>query len=145
MDEALKALADGTRRRILALVSQDERTAGDIAQHFPVSRPAISQHLRVLLDAGLVSVRSVGTKRLYRADALGLDALRQEMETLWIGRLSQLKQIAEEEARAQQASDTWTSPSDEPPSAQPVSAEDASPSTARKTSDGPKPPKGEKP
>jgi DNA-binding transcriptional ArsR family regulator len=100
MDEALKALADGTRRRILALVSQQERTAGDIAGNFTVSRPAISQHLRVLLDAGLVSVRGDGTKRFYRADALGLDALRQEMETLWIGRLTQLKQVAEEEARA---------------------------------------------
>ena len=100
MDEALKALADGTRRRILTLVSRQERTAGDIAKHFPVSRPAISQHLRVLLDAGLVSVRGDGTKRFYSADALGLDALRREMETLWIGRLSQLKQLAEEEARS---------------------------------------------
>lgn len=102
MDEALKALADGTRRRILALVSQHERTAGDIAGHFTVSRPAISQHLRVLLDAGLVVVRGDGTKRFYSADALGLDALRREMETLWIGRLTQLKQVAEEEARAAQ-------------------------------------------
>ncbi len=100
MDEALKALADGTRRRILALVSREERTAGDIAGHFTVSRPAISQHLRVLLDAGLVSVRGDGTKRFYRADALGLDALRREMETLWRGRLDLLKQEAEAEARA---------------------------------------------
>ena len=89
MDEALKALADGTRRRILALVSQQERTAGDIAGHFTVSRPAISQHLRVLLDA------------------LGLDALRREMETLWRGRLELLKQEAEAEARAaEKAADT---------------------------------------
>ena len=100
MDEALKALADGTRRRILALVSQEERTAGDIASHFTVSRPAISQHLKVLLDAGLVSVRGEGTKRFYQADAIGLEALRREMETLWRGRLDLLKQMAEAEARA---------------------------------------------
>ena len=104
MDEALKALADGTRRRILALVSLQERTAGDIARHFPVSRPAISQHLKVLLDAGLVSVRGDGTKRFYQADVLGLDALRREMETLWLGRLNLLKQVAEAEARAAERS-----------------------------------------
>lgn len=104
MDEALKALADGTRRRILALVSLQERTAGDIARHFPVSRPAISQHLKVLLDAGLVSVRGDGTKRFYQADVLGLDALRREMETLWLGRLNLLKQVAEAEARADERS-----------------------------------------
>jgi len=104
MDEALKALADGTRRRILALVSLRERTAGDIAGHFSVSRPAISQHLRVLLDAGLVSVRGEGTKRFYQADVRGLDALRREMETLWVGRLTLLKEIAEAEARATEQS-----------------------------------------
>lgn len=104
MDEALKALADGTRRRILALVSQQERTAGDIARHFTVSRPAISQHLKVLLDAGLVSVRGDGTRRYYHADALGLDALRREMEQLWLGRLNLLKQVAEAEARAAERS-----------------------------------------
>src|SRR5215212_8871135 len=67
VDEALKAVADPTRRAILRLVRDDELPAGQIAGHFPsMSRPAVSQHLRVLTDAGLVAVRPDGNRRLYR-------------------------------------------------------------------------------
>ncbi|MGP1397496.1 MAG: ArsR/SmtB family transcription factor [Inquilinaceae bacterium] len=99
MDEVLRALADGTRRRILALVWSEERTAGDIAGHFDVSRPAVSQHLRVLLDSGLVAVRPEGTKRLYRADRGSLQAVRALLEDFWDDGLARLKAAAEQAER----------------------------------------------
>lgn len=99
MDEVLRALADGTRRRILALVWSEERTAGDIAGHFDVSRPAVSQHLRVLLDTGLVAVRAEGTKRLYRADRGSLQTVRALLEDFWDDGLARLKAAAEQAER----------------------------------------------
>jgi DNA-binding transcriptional ArsR family regulator len=99
MDEALRALADGTRRRILSLVWDGERSAGDVASHFAMSRPAVSQHLRVLLDAGLVRVRAEGTRRLYAADRNSLLAVRALIETFWDDRLARLKAEAEAEQR----------------------------------------------
>ena len=99
MDEALRALADGTRRRILSLVSDMERTAGEIATHFDISRPAVSQHLRVLLEAELVQVRVDGTRRHYRLNWQSMRAVRAGLETFWDERLARLKQAAEEVAR----------------------------------------------
>ena len=99
MDEALRALADGTRRRILSLVSDKERTAGEIATHFDISRPAVSQHLRVLLDAELLQVRAEGTRRHYRLNWQSMRAVRAGLEAFWDERLARLKQAAEEIGR----------------------------------------------
>ena len=82
-DEVLRAIAEPNRRAILQLVAREEMAAGDIAAHFSVTRPAISQHLAVLLAAGLVSERRVGTKRLFRARPEGLDDLRAFLAEMW--------------------------------------------------------------
>ncbi len=95
MDAALRAIADPNRRRILRLVRDKELPAGEIAGHFSVTRPAISQHLQVLKGAGLVSERRQGTKRLYRARPAGLVELREFLEGFWEGRLRLLAQAAE--------------------------------------------------
>jgi len=95
VDRALRALADETRRRILALVWRRERTAGEIAAEFPVSRPAISQHLRVLLTCELITARRAGTRRLYRADCAALKRLRAQLGAFWDRGLKQLKDAAE--------------------------------------------------
>jgi DNA-binding transcriptional ArsR family regulator len=82
MDAQLRALADPTRRTILALAWEDGVSAGQLAAHFQVSRPAISQHLKVLLDAALVSVRKDGTRRFYKADHDAMADLRDQMARL---------------------------------------------------------------
>ena len=97
MDAALRAIAEPRRRDILRLIQDEELPAGEIASHFEVTRPAISQHLRVLREAGLVSERREGTKRLYRARPQGLSDLREYLESFWDTRLSVLKQAAEAE------------------------------------------------
>jgi DNA-binding transcriptional ArsR family regulator len=101
MEAALKAIAAPTRRRILTLVREDELTAGEIASHFEVTRPAISQHLNVLKEAGLVNERRNGTRRLYRARPEGLGELRDFLEEFWDVRLEALKREAEKEERKQ--------------------------------------------
>jgi DNA-binding transcriptional ArsR family regulator len=98
MEAALKAIAAPNRRRILSLVSDTELSAGEIAGHFDVTRPAVSQHLTVLKEAGLVNERRNGTRRLYRARPEGLTELRAFLEELWDERLDALKQEAELEA-----------------------------------------------
>jgi DNA-binding transcriptional ArsR family regulator len=95
MDAELRALADGTRRRILALVWHEERPAGEIAAHFSLTRPAVSQHLAVLLESKLVSVRRTGTRRLYHANHDAIDHLRAELEAFWDGHILRLKAVAE--------------------------------------------------
>jgi DNA-binding transcriptional ArsR family regulator len=101
VDESLRAVADPTRRAILRLVRDDERPAGQIAAHFPsMSRPAVSQHLRVLTDAGLVDVRPVGNRRLYRWRREGLRDAAAFVEEMWSDRLARLKAAAEQEERA---------------------------------------------
>ena len=95
MDRTLRALANETRRRILLLVWRRERTAGEIAAEFPVSRPAISQHLRVLLTSELITVRQAGTRRLYRANRRALARLRAQLGAFWDTRLEELKDAAE--------------------------------------------------
>jgi len=91
----LRALADGTRRQILALVWREERTAGEIAAKFAMTRPAVSQHLGVLLESELVSVRPDGTRRLYRANRNAVVRLRAELSAIWDDRLAQLRDVAE--------------------------------------------------
>jgi len=100
VDAALKALAEPRRREILRLVWVRELPATDIADHFTdVSRPAISQHLNVLKEAGLVSERRSGTRRLYRARPEGLAELMRFLEGFWDSRLDALKREAEREER----------------------------------------------
>ena len=99
MDTALKAIAAPRRRQILTLVREDELSAGEIAAHFDVTRPAVSQHLNVLKEAGLVSERRNGTRRLYRARPEGLVELREFLEEFWGVRLDALKREAEKEER----------------------------------------------
>lgn len=99
MDQALRAVADPTRRAILRLVRDGEVAAGEIATHFPaISRPAVSQHLRVLADAGLVEVRPDGNRRLYRWRPDGLRDVAEFVDDLWSDSLARLKQAAEREA-----------------------------------------------
>ena len=95
MDAMLRALADGTRRRILGLVWRNERTAGEIAGNFTVSRPAISQHLNVLLASELVTMRRAGTRRLYRVNRGAIARLRAELGVFWDTSLARLKVEAE--------------------------------------------------
>ncbi|MDP6352675.1 MAG: metalloregulator ArsR/SmtB family transcription factor [Alphaproteobacteria bacterium] len=97
MDDTLRALADPHRRRILALVRHEEMPAGAIAAWFMLSRPAISQHLKVLAGAGLVSMRRDGTRRLYRAEPDRLDEVRAYLDRLWDDGLVRLKAAAEAE------------------------------------------------
>jgi DNA-binding transcriptional ArsR family regulator len=91
----LDALGDPTRRRILEVLRNGERAVGDIASDLPVSRPAVSQHLRVLKGAGLVTDRPHGTRHLYSIDGTGLAALRAYLETFWDQALSSFRDVAE--------------------------------------------------
>jgi DNA-binding transcriptional ArsR family regulator len=79
----LDALGDPTRRAVLEVLRGGARPVGEIASRLPVSRPAVSQHLRVLKEAGLVRDHQEGTRRLYRVDASGLSALRDYLERYW--------------------------------------------------------------
>src|SRR3989454_4125225 len=97
MEAALRAIAAPRRRQILSLVRDGELSAGEIAGHFDVTRPAVSQHLNVLKEAGLVSERRNGTKRLYRARPEGLAQLKAFLEEFWGDRLEALKREAERE------------------------------------------------
>jgi DNA-binding transcriptional ArsR family regulator len=99
MQTALNAIAAPRRRRILALVRDEELSAGEIAAHFEVSRPAVSQHLTVLREAGLVDERRNGTRRLYRARPEGLVELKEFLDAFWDERLEALKREAEREER----------------------------------------------
>jgi len=95
--EAAAAISDPIRRRVLELVRDRELPAGELAAEFDVSRPAVSRHLRVLRDAGLVHERRQGRLRLYRADPAPLAELREWIDGYWSGRLGALKRIAEED------------------------------------------------
>ena len=99
MDLALRAIAEPHRRKILRLVQDRELPAGEIAAHFDVTRPAISQRLRVLKTAGLLSERRQGTRRLYRARPEGLAEVREFLNEFWEGRLRLLARAAEAEER----------------------------------------------
>lgn len=97
MDAVARALVEPHRRRILRLIRDEERTVGDIAAQFDISRPAVSQHLRVLEEAELVNVRPDGTRRWYRARPEGLAELRDWIEDVWSHRLVDLKREVEQE------------------------------------------------
>jgi len=91
------ALADPTRRTILELVAVRPRAVRELADLLPVTRPAVSQHLKLLKDAGLVTDRAEGTRRIYRPNPAGLEALRRQLDRFWNEALVNLKQLAEEE------------------------------------------------
>jgi len=91
----IQAMGEPTRFEILHLVRHRELAAGDIARHFATTRPAISQHLRVLRRAGLLNERRLGTKRLYSVRPEGFDELRAFIERFWDVRLRRLKVAAE--------------------------------------------------
>jgi DNA-binding transcriptional ArsR family regulator len=95
MDRVARALAAPRRREILGLVRDDELSAGEIASRFDVSRPAISQHLTALREAGLLSERRDGTRRIYRAQPEALAGLRDFLNEFWTDRLERLKLAAE--------------------------------------------------
>ena len=99
MEAALKAIAAPRRRQILRLVRDGELSAGEIASHFDVTRPAVSQHLNVLKEAGLVNERRNGTRRLYRVRPEGLAELKDFLQEFWDVRLDTLKSEAEKEER----------------------------------------------
>jgi DNA-binding transcriptional ArsR family regulator len=94
-DEALRALAEPRRRAILRLVAHDELAAGEIAAAFEVTRTAVSQHLTVLRNAGLLSERKVGTRRYYRARPEGLAGLREFLDDMWASSLDMARRLAE--------------------------------------------------
>ena len=98
--EPLQVIAAPRRLRILELVWDQELSAGQIATHFEVSWPAVSQHLRVLKEAGFVVERRQGTSRIYRADQAALGSLRSVVEDHWRHGLGRVKDLAEAEQRA---------------------------------------------
>jgi DNA-binding transcriptional ArsR family regulator len=95
--DAFQALSEPRRRDLLALVAERERTAGDIAERFDVTRQAVSQHMRVLLAAGLVRERRDGTRRWYSARPEGLEEVRAYVDAMWRSGLGDLKAAAEAE------------------------------------------------
>jgi DNA-binding transcriptional ArsR family regulator len=97
--QALQALGDPTRRSVLEQLRDGPRAVGEIAAQLPVSRPAVSQHLRVLKEAGLVTERQDGTRRLYRVDTDGLSGLRDYLDGFWEEALASFKAAAEAEER----------------------------------------------
>ncbi len=103
MQDVLKALVEPRRQEILALLGGSELASGEIASHFSVSRPAISQHLQVLKAAGLVTERKLGTRHLYQARPEGLAELRSFIDAFWEDALSRLAREAEIEERRLQS------------------------------------------
>ena len=94
--EQLDALGDPTRRAIFERLARGPVAVVDIAKALPVSRPAVSQHLKVLKDAGLVTDRAEGTRRLYQLDPKGIAAIRSYFDRFWDGALDAFKRAAEE-------------------------------------------------
>jgi DNA-binding transcriptional ArsR family regulator len=95
--DVFQVLAESRRREVLALLADQERTAGDIAARFDVTRQAVSQHLRILLAAGLICERREGTRRWYRARPEGLEEVCAYVEAMWPDALGRLKVAAERE------------------------------------------------
>ncbi len=94
-------MGDGTRRAIVTCLAERPRAVGELAAELPVSRPAVSQHLRVLKDAGLVTERAVGTRRIYRLNPVGVAALRDQLDTYWSRALAGYKDIVENHTEEQ--------------------------------------------
>jgi DNA-binding transcriptional ArsR family regulator len=97
--QVIAALADPTRRAVFERLREGPRPVGELAAGLPVSRPAVSQHLRVLKDAGLVTERRHGTRRLYGIDPSGVAAIRDYFDQFWTDALAAFKAAAEAEQR----------------------------------------------
>ena len=97
-NRVVSALADPTRMSVLEKLRDGPRSVGEIANDLPVSRPAVSQHLKVLKEAGLVNDRSVGTRRIYHIDPKGLGAMRAWLDQFWAAALDGFKAVVEAEA-----------------------------------------------
>ena len=96
---AFDALGDGTRRAVLECVARGPAAVGEIAARLPVSRPAVSQHLKVLKDAGLVTESAHGTRRIYRIDPRGIGAMRDWLDRHWSNALEDFRAYAEQVAK----------------------------------------------
>ena len=96
-ENGLAALGDPTRQAIVRRLATGPQPVGELAEHLPVSRPAVSQHLKVLKEAGLVHDERDGTRRLYRLDPKGLEAVRDSIDDLWKRALTAYKTAVEEE------------------------------------------------
>jgi DNA-binding transcriptional ArsR family regulator len=97
--DGIAALGDPRRREIVELLAAGPCSVGELAKQLPVTRSAVSQHLRVLQDAGLVTHQAAGTRHLYRLDPIGVAALRDYLDALWQRGLLSLKAVAEESYR----------------------------------------------
>ena len=97
--DAWVALGDGTRRAIVLMLAAGPLSVGDLAARLPVTRPAVSQHLKVLKDAGLVSEEPAGTRRIYRLDAAGVAALREQLDDFWDRALGGFRHVVERSRR----------------------------------------------
>jgi DNA-binding transcriptional ArsR family regulator len=95
VERQLAALADPSRRAILEALARRPRPVGELAERFPISRPAVSQHLRVLAQAGLVTSARDGTRNVYRVDPKGLAALRRYLDAMWSRALADFAATAE--------------------------------------------------
>ena len=96
-EEGFGALGDRTRRAIVLRLAERPHAVGELAAGLPVTRPAVSQHLKVLKDAGLVDEEPIGTRRVYRLNAAGLLALRDQLDTFWNRALNAYQDVTEEE------------------------------------------------
>ena len=96
-DERWTALADRTRRAIVMQLVEGERTVGELTAVLPVSQPAVSQHLKVLKELGLVTDRAAGTRRIYRLNEAGVAALRDQLDTFWKRTMSGFENLMEED------------------------------------------------
>ena len=101
----LTALADPTRREVFERLRRGPSSVNDLAAGMPVSRPAVSQHLKALAGAGLVAARKVGTRRIYRVELTGLSELRQYLDEFWTDILAAFKEEAEAEPTAEEPPD----------------------------------------
>jgi DNA-binding transcriptional ArsR family regulator len=96
LDDGWDALGDRTRRAILERLAEQPRAVVELAAELPVSRPAVSQHLKVLKDAGLVTESAAGTRHIYRLNPVGVSALRDQLDTFWNRALTNYKNLVEE-------------------------------------------------
>ena len=96
-DDVWTALADRNRRSILVELAEGERTVGQLTDSLPITQPAVSQHLKVLRQVGLVSDRAEGTRRIYRLNEAGVMALRDQLDTFWKRTMSGFEELMEED------------------------------------------------
>jgi DNA-binding transcriptional ArsR family regulator len=102
---AWAALGDATRHAIVVALAERPRSVGELAAELPISRPAVSQALKILKDAGLATERAVGTRRIYRLNPAAVAALRDQLDTFWNRALANYADVVEEQARNSSSGD----------------------------------------